>query len=195
MRAGDREVVGMLRVHAVHHRCDQAVEHVVAEALADEGAERRRHCVPPGRASSSTARSGGGTADDPHDIRSQRIGRDAEERRRGQRHRLAGHGLQPRRSGRGSDDVVGEPELGEQGCDDPAADGEALGAGIQGEPAHLVPRDGSAEAIGCLEQRHRRARRREPARDHEPCDAAPDDGEATARVGLSHARGRTPRCA
>ena len=188
MRTGDREVVGMLRVHAVHHRCDQAVEHVVAEALADEGAERRRHCVH--RESVEFDRTlGGGTADDPHDIRSQRIGRDAEERRRGQRHRLAGHGLQPRRSGRGSDDVVGEPELGEQRCDDPAADGEALGAGIQGEPAHLVPRDGSAEAIGCLEQRHRRPRRREPARDHEPRDAAPDDGEAPARVGLRLASG------
>ena len=186
-RGGELEGRRIGGVDSADHRCDQAFEHLLAQAAA--------HHVGDGRPGTGTE--GGGQ--EPFEGRAQRP--------RGAQHRPHICGERARgdpqqaptgcavRPGLGdhpaaqalarSDDLLGQAQLGDQGVDSPGPRRVGLRTGVQREVPGVREgglRDRAADGARGLEQHHPVSGAQMPTRGEQPGQAAADDEDAAGHA-------------
>ena len=176
------------RVHPACHRRDQFLQHGIthpgahqlaqAELLAAQQRTQRHDLVARGAQRRPAA-------DGAHNVRVGRVCRNAEHPRLGQPLRTVRQ-LDPGAGRVRLDNVVAQAQFADQVGDHAGAGRERFGAGVEHQPAYLVPDHAATEPGAALQDRHLDAGQRQLARSDQAADPAADD-DGGARPGLAPA--------
>ena len=194
----DVEVVGVDGVDAGRQRGDQAFEDPAPHALAHQGSEPLGPADGEDRTDAvEVGAPGAGGADDGAYVLGERRRRDAQQGGLRRPHRdgslaLQRRQVQPRPRGVRTDDPVVDAELCQQRGDGASARGEALGADVDGESAHVLRSHASAGRGLGLEHEGAKANVHGFAGGDQAGDAAADDDHVVGRgVRRRRIRGRS----